>query len=154
MLKELNNFNIKKQNVFRTLSGLYDPLRFIQPIVMSMKIFFQKLCTEKLEWDAELSETKATEWQKLVEVLKTEDVVRVGRKYSSKAVTEDEIFRTELHGFTDASSLAYGTYVYLRTPYKSGLIEVNLICSKSRVAPIKTITIPPLELLEICYLAV
>ena len=31
--------------------------------------------------------------------------------------------------------------------YKSRLIEVNLICSKSRIPPIKTITIPRLELL-------
>ena len=39
---------------------------------MSMKIFFQRLCIEKLEWGAELSESKETEWQWLVEVLKTE----------------------------------------------------------------------------------
>ena len=61
---------------------------------MSMKIFFQKLCIEELGWDTELSVSKATEWEKLVEVLKKEDVVRVVRKYSSKAVDEDEIFRT------------------------------------------------------------
>ena len=97
--------------MLKTLSAFYDPLGFIQPIVMSMKIFFQKLCLEKLKWDAELPGSKAMEWQKLVEVLKTEDVVRVGRKYSSKAVDEDEIFRTELHGFSDASSLVYGANI-------------------------------------------
>ena len=97
--------------------------------------------------DAELSVSKATEWEKLMEVLKTEDVVRVGQKYSSKAVDEDEGFRTKLHGFSGASSLAYGASIYLRTLYKSGLIEVNLICAKSCIAPIKTITIPRLELL-------
>ena len=62
------------------------------------------LCIEKLQWDAELSGSKGMEYQKLVEVLKTEDVVRVGRNYSSKAVDKDEIFRTEFHGFRDASS--------------------------------------------------
>ena len=86
MLEIANNFNITKRNALRTLSAFYDPLGVIHPIVMSMKIFFQKLCIENLEWDAGLSESKATEWQKLVEVLKTEDVVRVDRKYSSKAV--------------------------------------------------------------------
>ena len=76
------------------------------------------------------------------------NVVRVGLKCSSKADDEDEIFRTELHGFSDPSSLAYGANIYLRTLYKSKLTEVNLIdCSKSRVAPMKTITIPRLELL-------
>ena len=86
-----NNFNITKQNVLRTLFAFYDPLGFIQPIVISVKIFFQKLCTEKLVWSAELSEIKATEWQKLVEVLKTEYVVRVSQKYFSKAVDGNEI---------------------------------------------------------------
>ena len=71
-LKMANNFNTTKRNVLRTLSPFYDPLGFIQAIVMSMKIFFQRLCIEKLEWDAEISESKATEWQWLMEVLKTE----------------------------------------------------------------------------------
>ena len=61
-----------------------------------MKIFFQKLCIEKLEWDAEFSDNKATEWQKLLKVLKTEEVVRISRKYSSKALDEDKILRTQL----------------------------------------------------------
>ena len=58
-----------------------------------------------------------------------------------------EILRTELHGFSDASSLAYGANIYLRTLYKSCLIEVNLICSKSQIAPIKIIDIQRLKLL-------
>ena len=74
-------------------------------------------------------------------MLKTEDVVRVGSNYSSKAVDENEIFRAEFHGFSDASSLAYGANIYLLTLYKLGLIEVSLICSKPRVAPTKAITI-------------
>ena len=72
---------------------------------------------------------------------------RKRRKSPPEAADEDENFRTELHGFSDASSLAYGTNIYLRTLYKSGLTEVNLTCSKSRVAPMKAITIPRLELL-------
>ena len=38
VLEIANNFNIKKRNVSRTLSAFYDPLGFIQPILMSMKI--------------------------------------------------------------------------------------------------------------------
>ena len=54
MLEIANDFNIMKRNVLRTLSAFYDPLGFIQPIVMGMKISFQNLCIEKLQWDAEL----------------------------------------------------------------------------------------------------
>ena len=112
---------------------------------MTMKIFFWKLSIENLEWDAELSGSKAMKWQKLMEVLKTEEVARVGWKYSSKAMDEDETLGTKLHGFSDASGRAYGFNICLSSLYKSGLIEVNLMFSKLHVAPMKTITIRRLE---------
>ena len=74
---------------------------------MSTKIFFWKLCIEKLEWDAELSDSKVTEWQNLVDVL-------TGDK--------DEVIETELHGFSDNSSLDYGVKIYSRTLHQSRLI--------------------------------
>lgn len=45
----------------------------------------------------------------------------------------------ELHGFCDASGVAYGACVYIKTPSA-------VLCAKSRVAPIQVITIPKLEL--------
>ena len=98
---------------------------------MGMKIFFQKLCIEKLECDAELSDSKVTEWRKLVDVFTTEEVVTVRRKYSSKDGDENEINDAKLHGFSDDSSLAHGANIYSRTFYKFGLIDnTNLICSR------------------------
>ena len=58
-------------------------------------------------WDAKLFDSKVTGWEKLVEVLKMEEVVKVGQKYSYKADDGDEIVGAELHGFSDASSLVY-----------------------------------------------
>ena len=40
VLEIADNFNITKRNVLKTLPAFYDPLGFIQPILMSMKIFF------------------------------------------------------------------------------------------------------------------
>ncbi|GFY05440.1 integrase catalytic domain-containing protein [Trichonephila clavipes] len=53
---------------------------------------------------------------------------------------------TELHGFSDSSEKAYGAALYLRCINTSGEISVRLLCSKSKVAPLKSITIPRLEL--------
>lgn len=50
-----------RQNALKTLSAFYNLLGYTESIVMGMKIFFQKLCIEKLEWDAELSDSKVTE---------------------------------------------------------------------------------------------
>ena len=52
-----------------------------------------------------------------------------------------------LHGFGEASSKAYGAAVYLRTTDIKGKINTSLMMSKSRVAPLKIVTLPRLELL-------
>ena len=55
--------------------------------------------------------------------------------------------KTELHGFSDASKIAYAAVIYMRSLYESGNVEVKLVASKSKVAPLKGQTIPRLELL-------
>ena len=53
----------------------------------------------------------------------------------------------QLHAFSDASKLAYAAVVYVRTVYENGQIDVRLVASKSRVSPLKSQSIPRLELL-------
>jgi hypothetical protein len=55
--------------------------------------------------------------------------------------------KIQLHGFSDASKRAYGALVYMRSVYEDGHIDVRLISSKTKVAPIKQQSIPRLELL-------
>ena len=57
-----------------------------------------------------------------------------------------------LHGFGDASKRAYCTVLYLVTHQVSG-IYVQLLTSKTRVAPLKEMTIPGLELTSARILA-
>ncbi|XP_044594067.1 uncharacterized protein LOC123271736 [Cotesia glomerata] len=52
----------------------------------------------------------------------------------------------ELHGFSDASQNAMAAAVYLRVTDADGNTKVSLLCSKTQVAPLKTMTIPRLEL--------
>ena len=56
------------------------------------------------------------------------------------------VTKRELHHFCDASTTGYGTVSYLREKHEDGQINVALLYSKSRVAPLKKITIPRLEL--------
>ena len=51
----------------------------------------------------------------------------------------------ELHGFLDASTSAYGAVIYLKT-FDEVETRISLIASKTRVAPVKEMTIPRLEL--------
>ena len=52
----------------------------------------------------------------------------------------------QLHGFCDASENAYGGVIYLRMVDISDQVHIALVISKSKVAPIKRLTIPCLEL--------
>ncbi|XP_029170142.1 uncharacterized protein LOC114939875 [Nylanderia fulva] len=58
----------------------------------------------------------------------------------------------ELHGFSDASERAYAAVVYSRV--KSGrLLSINLVVAKSKVAPLKRVSLPRLELCGTAFLS-
>ena len=48
--------------------------------------------------------------------------------------------------FADASRGAFGTSAYLRSEEPTGAVNVRFVAAKSRVAPLKELTIPRLEL--------
>lgn len=53
--------------------------------------------------------------------------------------------QNDLHVFCDASGIAYGAVAYFRTVTR-GCINVSFVISKTRLAPIKALTVPRLEL--------
>lgn len=52
----------------------------------------------------------------------------------------------ELHGFADSSVRAYGCCIYIKCFNSAGQYSCKLLCAKSRVTPIKQLTLPRLEL--------
>ena len=52
----------------------------------------------------------------------------------------------QLHGFSDASEVAYAGVVYLRIMGRKDSVSTSLCIAKTKVAPIKCITVPHLEL--------
>ncbi len=54
---------------------------------------------------------------------------------------------TQIHGFSDASNVAYGGVVYIRTTYHDSTVSVHLLLAKTKVAPLNPPgTTPRLEL--------
>ncbi|KFM70593.1 hypothetical protein X975_21762, partial [Stegodyphus mimosarum] len=51
-----------------------------------------------------------------------------------------------IHVFCDASERAYGSVLYIVT-FKGDQMNVHLVCSRNKLAPIKKVTLPRLELL-------
>ena len=58
----------------------------------------------------------------------------------------------DLHGFSDASRVAYGAVVYVRSACRHG-VKVSLWTGKCCAAPVKLTTVPRLELLACALLS-
>lgn len=105
---------------------MYDPLGFIGPVIVIAKIIMQKLWLEKLDSNQipQLANLKIPRY-----VLKS-----------------PQFFSIEIHGFADASMIAYGACICLRTMYKDNSVKCSLVASKSNISPIKSTTLARLEL--------
>ncbi|XP_046841805.1 uncharacterized protein LOC124435919 [Xenia sp. Carnegie-2017] len=108
------------------------------------------MCLDRLGWDCELHGNLREQWNVLLSELKFLNDVRVPRCYY---LLQPKYFTTQVHGFSDASESAIGAVVYVRTVYENGTIDVKLIASKTKVAPVKKQTIPRLELVAATVLA-
>ena len=141
-----------RRSVIRLSAKIFDPLGFLSPFTIVTKMLFQALCLDHVNWDDPLDGESLVAWNRIIHDLSSLKPIKVPRCYFSNAITaKPEGY--ELHGFCDASSKAYAAVVYLRTVNSNGEIEVNLVASKTRVAPMKRQSIPRLELLGANILA-
>ena len=125
-------------------ASLYDPLGLISPVITRIKILFQLLCKDKLDWDDKLSDALLTIWTEILSDLKVLSVITVNRFVLSSL--NEKVISVQLHGFCDSSQVAYCAVIYLRMETSLG-VKVKLLTSKSKVTPLKSVTIPRLELL-------
>ncbi|XP_076384154.1 uncharacterized protein LOC143262078 [Megalopta genalis] len=130
-----------KRTILSTIAKIFDPLGLLGPVTVSAKILMQRLWQLRLDWDESLPADIQTEWSNYQAQL------RLLKDFAfARHISQHEVKRIEIHGFCDASERAYGANIYLRTISMSGNIAVHLICAKSRVAPLKTISLARLEL--------
>ncbi|XP_011858701.1 PREDICTED: uncharacterized protein LOC105556228 [Vollenhovia emeryi] len=94
------------------------------------------------DWDDEIPEEHFDKWRTIYHHLTELNNLELPRWIGTDATAT----LSEIHGFADASSVAYAAVVYLKTVSKSGKITISLLTAKSKVAPVKPLSIPRLEL--------
>lgn len=140
-VKNMSTAKITKRTVLAEIASLFDPLGLVGPVTLKSKIFLQTLWQLKLSWDESLPAEHNSWWQSYRQQLASLNDLHIARLI--KAIDSSKI---DLHGFCDASQKAYGACIYIRSTTRDGDVAVNLLCSKSRVAPLTPTTMPRLEL--------
>lgn len=148
--KELKISHISKRNILSAIAKIFDPLGFVSPVIMKAKRLMQVLWQRQLTWDQAVPADIYTEWIHLYKQLHQLSNLHIPRQITS---SRGKVAKYELHGFSDASEIGYGACVYLKGIQDTGVVTIQLVCSKSRVAPVKSITLPRLELCGALVLA-
>ncbi|GFX86851.1 integrase catalytic domain-containing protein [Trichonephila clavipes] len=130
-----------KRMVLSTIARIFDPLGLLGPIITWAKIFMQRLWLLELGWSDELPFKEQKEWRRFIDSLKAVNNISIDR-----CIVIHTAESIELHAFSDASEKAYGSSIYLKSISALGEVKVYLVTSKSRVSPLKQISIPRLEL--------
>jgi len=152
LIEYAESLPVTKRSVLKLSAKVFDAIGLLSPFTVRMKILFQSLCIEKVNWDESLEGEALAKWNSFIDDLKALKNICVPRRYTNHPMTELSTCSYQRHGFSDASERAYSAVVYLRTEC-DGETQVNIVASKTRVAPIKRQTIPRLELLGATLLA-
>ncbi|XP_046145719.1 uncharacterized protein LOC114882021 [Osmia bicornis bicornis] len=130
-----------KRRILSEVASLFDPLGWAAPVLIFAKILMQDLWIIGAEWDEDLPEQLLSAWETFRSKLSQLDALAIPRWTNYSA----DIAQLELHGFCDASQRAYAAVVYLRVSRGESSVA-TLLVAKTKVAPVKALSIPRLEL--------
>ena len=133
-----------KRGVLAKISSVFDPLGMVNPFVTRGKMILQDLYRQKAGWDVPLNDETLRQWSAWLEELQEIEKVAMPRciyRGSPQARTH------QLHHFSDASTEGYSAVTYLRSIFDDGRVQLSFVFGKSRVAPLKQVTVVRLELI-------
>ncbi|XP_055326358.1 uncharacterized protein LOC129580173, partial [Sitodiplosis mosellana] len=143
--RQLAAINWTKRNVLSEIAKLFDPIGWMASVVIKAKLVMQDIWREgeSIGWDSPLTPKILEQWEPIAKQLSTPIPITIPRWIG----LSNEMDAVEIHGFADASKIAYAAAIYMRIIHKDGSIKCNLIASKTKVTPIRPLlTIPRLEL--------
>ena len=132
-----NSIRTKRQ-LTSLICSLFDPLGYYSPFVIKLKIILQDVWFAKLGWDDTLPDEVISNLDSCINDIESINAHRIPRHIGLL----DGDNHIELYAFADASERAYSACIYLKVNN-----ACNLIISKTRLAPKRTLTLPRLELM-------
>ena len=127
---------VTKREALREASKVFDPIGILSPVTVKAKIFMQKLWQQDIDWDEPLTTTAEEEWLSIAADIQEATSITFTRQYLPSCNF------SQLFVFADASLRAYGAVAFI-----SDNRRTSFIMAKNRVAPLKQLSLPKLELM-------
>lgn len=141
------NKPVTKRAISSAIARIYDPNGYLAPVIIKAKSFLQELWKMKVKCDEPLEEKMCNDWHNFYASLSAINHLKIPRWIQTTRGRE-----IELIGFCDASNLGYDAVIYVRCSSGSS-VWCNMLTAKTKIAPVKTVTIPRLELCGAVLLA-
>ncbi len=131
---------ITKRALVSDIAKTFDALGWFAPTLIQAKILLQRLWERKVDWDQVVPDEIKDAWLQWRQELPLLASKQISRCYFP---SDAQIRSVQIHGFCDASENAYAGVVYIDSDSN---VHISLVIAKTKVAPIKRLTIPRLEL--------
>ncbi|XP_052743984.1 uncharacterized protein LOC128199256 [Bicyclus anynana] len=135
-----NELKCTKRNMLSIIAQLFDVLGLIAPVILYAKLLIKELWLQKIDWDDDPPHQITQSWSRFQSELSCLSQLSIPRHIGITDSCE-----ISLVAFADASEKAYGAVLYIHTKTPT-TTTVKLLCAKSKVAPVKIITLAKLEL--------
>ncbi|GFW64997.1 integrase catalytic domain-containing protein [Trichonephila clavipes] len=127
---------------FHLAHQVFDPIGFTVPVTLIPRLILQETWNLKLRWDNTLPNDLLRKFKSWYQQLHLISDIRIPRWFNISPNVES----VSLNLFSDASQKVFASCIFLRVK-DNNQIKVRLVYARCRVVPVKTVTIPRLELL-------
>lgn len=128
-----------KRELLSQIMQIFDPVGFLSCLMIRSKILLQSVWRSKVGWDQRIEPEHAEKWRSWLRLLRSSECKIARQSISSRR------HKVSLHIFCDASEQACCAAAYF-VENINGHKKVVFIAAKSKVAPLKPLSIPRLEL--------
>ena len=133
---------ITQRKILSLVSSVFDPIGLFAPFSVHMRRLLKGIWTKNGQhWDNEVEPSEKEEFLRWKEQLPIVAETSIDRRYFNK-----ERDKVELHVFADASEDTMCAVAYLRSQPKKYLADLAFVIGECRVAPMRHLSIPRLEL--------
>ncbi|XP_041448563.1 uncharacterized protein LOC121404049 [Drosophila obscura] len=131
-----------KREYLSLVMSTFDPLGFLCCLMITAKLLLREIWRQTIQWDEPLPDEIYRAFVNWRKEMNTVGQFRGPRHYFGNGLVR----AIEMHVFVDASQSAFAAVAYWRVTYEDDNVLVSFVCAKTKCAPMRTMSIPRLEL--------